>query len=291
DYFTADDFEFSVWYNYAFDDSWMWDSVMDVHHIKIVNDYQVEVYFDDYSMWFLPAGQNIPLLGPKDILADKLCEEASAAFVGSDLVEVSSGYFEHQFTTDNVVQVINATVNGIPITEDLDFYVRAGYDCYCHNIFVNLTSFAPGDNITIWYYRAIPNGAEGFYLGGNLGLDWTDTMYSYGLYYPVSIETTIGGNVQLNRNPHFFLHAPVLGEIDWRWHWEGAIKPRGGNYKLSICDVVMCAIAYGTRGDGEYDSHFLPGADIDANDLCHIGILDLVTITNSYGKTFGKPPD
>jgi len=35
----------------------------------------------------------------------------------------------------------------------------------------------------------------------------------------------------------------------------------------------------------------LLGADIDANNLCHIGILDLVTITNDYGKTFSKPPE
>jgi len=35
----------------------------------------------------------------------------------------------------------------------------------------------------------------------------------------------------------------------------------------------------------------LLGADIDANDLCYITILDLVTITNGYGKTFGKPPE
>jgi len=36
---------------------------------------------------------------------------------------------------------------------------------------------------------------------------------------------------------------------------------------------------------------YLLGADIDANDLRYIGILDIVTITNGYGKAFGKPPD
>jgi len=31
--------------------------------------------------------------------------------------------------------------------------------------------------------------------------------------------------------------------------------------------------------------------EADTDDLCYIGFLDLVTITNGYGKTFGTSPE
>lgn len=288
DYFTAEDLEFSIWYNYAFDDSWSYYNTMDINHIRIINDYQVEVYFDDYNIWQLHSVGEMSLLGPANILLNKLCEVTSATFAAPPV----GGEFQFGGTlpVDGVVQVINATANGNPITEDADFYIRGGYDAFSHNVFVN-QAVPEGANVTIFYYKARTNGADGFYLGGNLGYDWTDTMYSYGMYYPISINPIAGGKAELQRNPHFFMETPRLGEIDWRWNWEGTVKPRSGSYKLSILDVVLSAQAYSTRGDGVYDPHFLPAADLDENDLCHIGILDLITITASYGASFGKPPD
>jgi len=292
--FTAYDYEFTVWYNYAYDDSWQWSSFMDVHHTEIIDPFTVKVYFDDQSMWFVYK-PTYPLLGPNEILVRQLCEVHSVTFTGADLAEVAPGYFEYQFTTDQVVQVINATVNDVPIEEGVDFYIRAGHDTYCHNVFVNLTAFAPTDIITICYYAAIPGGADGTYLGGNLGYSWEDTMYAYGLYYPVSISTT---SASLNRNPYFFLETPLLGEIDWRWYWDTPGGVPGwensgrdyGYYKIDILDVIFAAAAYCTRGDGVYNPDYMPGADLDATDLGHIGILDLVTITTKYGKRFGHPP-
>jgi len=290
DYFTADDFEFSLWYIYAYEDAWIWNTVMDVNHIKIINDYQVEVYFDSNSLWQMYDVNSMPLLGPKSLLIDKLCEKTSTTFTGANLTK-SLGCFEYQFTPDDVVSVINVTVNGIPLNENEDFYIRAGYDVQQHNVFVNLTTFSPADNITIYYYRAIPNGADGFYLGGNLGLDWTDTMYSYGLYYPTLINPTSGGKATLEKNPWFFLETPLLGEVDWRWYWEGTTKPRNGYFKIDIYDVVKATVAYDTYGTGPYDPRYFPGADLDASDFGHIGIYDLVTITGKYDQIFGTPPD
>jgi len=286
DYFDAYDYEFTVWYNYAYDDSWLWSGFMDVHHVKIVDDYTVEVYFDDASVWFTysPTG---PLLGPEEVLLDLLCEETSATFTGADLVEDPTDYFEYQFTTDHVVQVTSATVNGEPITVDTDFYIRAGYDTFSHNVFVALTTFNPADEIIINYYTSIAGGAGGSYLGGGLGLDWTDTMYSYGYHYPISIS---GSSAALNVNPYFHLETPILGEVDWRWVWVGTEKPRSGYYKIEIFDVVKAAAAYCTRGDGIYDPAFFAGSDLDASDLSHIGIYDIVSITGRYGNTFGSAP-
>lgn len=286
DTFDYKDYEFTVWYNYAFDDSWQWSSFMDIHHLEKIDDYTVKVYFDDVSMWFVYAPTG-PLLGPKEILADMLCESASVTFYGENLTEVASGYFEYQFTDDQVVQVTSADVNGNPITEGVDFYIRAGYDVFCHNVFVNLTSFAPTDVITINYLRPIADGAGGTYLGGNLGYDWTHTMISYGMYYPISISST---SASLNRNPVFFMDTPLLGEIDWRWYWESGPKPRSGYFKVDILDVVKVTGAYCMEGTGVYNPLYLPGADIDGSDLGHIGILDLVSITGKYAQTFGSPP-
>jgi hypothetical protein len=223
-------------------------------------------------------------------LIDKLCEEASATFTCANLIETAPGYFEYQFTTEDVVSIINATVNGNPLNENEDFYTRAGYDIQQHNVFVNLI-FSPTGNITIYYYRALPNGADGFYLGGNFGLDWTDTMYSYGLYYPTSINPTSGGKATLEKNLWFFLETSLLGEADWHWYWEGTIKPRSGYFKIDIYDVVKAAAAYDTYSTGAYDPNYFPGANLDPNDIGHIRIYDAVTITWKYSQILGKPPN
>jgi hypothetical protein len=286
-FFNSLDYEFTVWYNYAFDDSWQWSGFMDINHIKVVDGSTVEVYFDDLGMWFVYA-PTYPLLGPYDIQISQLCEIAPCStFTGADLEEDPPGYFEYQFTTDQVVHVINATVNGVSISEGVDFYIRAGYDVFCHNVFVPLRPFAPTDTITICYNRPIPGGAGGTYLGGNLGYDWTDTMFSYGTHYPISISST---SAALNKNPYFLLETPLLGEVDWRWYYIGTTKPRTGYFKIDILDVVKCTGAYSSRGDGAFNTAYLPGADIDASDLSHIGILDVVAITGKYARTYGWCP-
>jgi hypothetical protein len=285
-YFDANDYEFTCWYNYAFDDDWQWSSFMDINHIKLIDGSTAEVYFDDISMWFVYA-PIYPLLGPSTVLTDMLCDNATATFTGSDLEEGLPGYFEYAFTADQVVHVISATVNGNPIVEDVDFYIRAGYDTFTHNIFVPMVAFAPSDVISITYNYPIADGAGGSYVGGNLGYDWTDTMYAYGYMYPVSIS---GTSAALNRNPYFQMETIPKGEIDFRWNYIAGAKPRQGYFKIDILDVVKCTGSYCTRGDGAYNAVYLPGADLDDTDVCHIGILDLVTITGKYANTFGKQP-
>jgi ABC-type transport system substrate-binding protein len=285
--FNATDYEFTVWYNYAYDDDWAWSSFMDIHHLEKLDDYTVKVYFDEFSPWHL-YGPTYPLLGPTNVLRPLLCNDTgSATFHGSDLIESPPGYKEYEFTADAVVQIISATVNGTSMEENVDFYIRAGYDVYTHDIFVPLRTVGANDTITISYWFAKPNGANGAYLGGNLGLTWTDTMYAYGYHYPTSITAT---TASLKKNPYYFLETPLLGEIDWRWYWNGTTKPRSGYFRVDILDIVKCTSAYCTRGDGAYDPLYVPGADLDNSDLCHIGILDLVTIIAKYGQTFGEPP-
>jgi hypothetical protein len=285
--FTPTDYAFTIWYNYAYDDDWQWSSFMDVNHIEILGDQcnAVKVYFDDVSMWFVYA-PIYPLIGPNTVLREQLCEVASATFTApaiGDEIQFGGG----ATTQDSVVEVINATADGSPIVEDTDYYIRAGYDIYCHNMFVN-EAVTPGDTVTIYYLKGRTDGAGGTFVGGNLGYGWEDNMFAYGTHYPVAISST---SAALNKNPFFLLETPLLGEVDWRWYYTAGPKPRKGNFKIDILDVVKCTSAYSSRGDGIFNPLYLPGADIDASDLCHIGILDLVTITGKYARTFGKVPN
>jgi hypothetical protein len=281
---TWKDYVFSCWYNYAFDDDWQWSSFMDLNHIEILADGGIKVYFDDISMWFVYS-PIYPLLGPHDVLEPLLTLTNTATFTGADLVESPPGYFEYSFTVDKVIEVVSATANGLPIYEGIDYYIRAGYDTFLHNVFVPMRAFAPGDVIVIDYVYPIAGGAGGTYIGGNLGYDWTDTMYAYGYMYPVAISTT---SAALNRNPYFHMETVPKGEIDFRWNYVAGPKPRDGFFKIDILDVVKCTGAYCTRGDGVFNPVYLPGADLDDTDVCHIGILDLVTITGKYANTFGR---
>jgi len=280
-YWSAEDFDFTIWYNYAFDASWQWGSFMDVRYTKIVDVNgdgwnELKVYFDDQS-YFFPSAPTYPLM-VKDELLDPLCAQYtdSWAQVGTD---------EHALTY-NVVQEVSCSLDGAPLVEGVDYIIRAGYDVYVHNVFVPLRALTGTITKTYWY-ADIP--ATGFYLAG---LPWQQTMYSIGTHYPVSMTTDppgIGDTIVLKKNPNFFI-TPLLGEIDWAWKWVGTTKPRSGYYKIEIFDVVRATGAYCSRGDGTFNPNYFPGADLDSSDLGHIGIYDLVTITGKYGQTFGTPP-
>ncbi|MEM2547075.1 MAG: hypothetical protein QXM37_05550, partial [Candidatus Bathyarchaeia archaeon] len=185
---------------------------------------------------------------------------------------------------DHVVRVISATADGIPIYEGKNFTIRTETNTYRRDLFVpeNINLELPW-NITITYWYA-PNRPTGKYLGSDAGLTWYDTMYTPGPHY-VSGYSEI--SVYLSKNSRFFL-SPPLGEVDWRWYWVEGPKPRSGYFEIDILDVVLACIAYDSRGDGEYDPNYFPGADLNGD--CLIDIVDVVIITMIYELTFGTPP-
>jgi ABC-type transport system substrate-binding protein len=276
---NAHDFEFTIWYNYAFTNSWQWGSFMDIKYTQIVDNYTMKVYFDDYSYWFYGA-PTYPLLGPKEQLLGPLC--------ATNVEEWDQVGTAPYMLTKNVVQVVSATLDGNPLVEGVDYILKAGYALFKHKEFYPLRDLTGHIVVTYWY--AVTPGT-GFYMHG---VPWQTTMWSLGTDYPVSMTTDppgIGDTIVLKKNPCFFIEIPLIGEIDWVWKWVGTTKPRSGYYKIELFDVVRASGAYCTRGDGLYNNKWFPGADIDAADLCHIGIYDLVTITGKYAKTFGTPPD
>jgi len=284
--FTAHDVEFSIWYIYAFDDGWQWHSVMDVHHTNIIDDFCIEVYFDVQSMWTVHWIEQIPLL-PKYEYLELLC--------GQRLVELVIDYpvFPSEkmiFTEDQVIQVIEVwkMPEGIRLVEGVDFEIFAtGPPDYCHNEIHWLRPLEPGEMIQILYWTPALD-PHGYYLAN---LHWSLTWYTLGAYYPIDIVPGIGGWALFNCNPTHFLGAPPLGEIDWVWYWVGTTRPRSGYYQVNLYDAVMLLKAYCSRGDGIPPPNWFPGADLDASDLCHIGLYDAVTVLSKYGRKFGTPLD
>jgi len=294
-FFNSEDFAANMWFTYAYSDSWQWADTMDINHINVTSNYQVTVYFDDYSYWF-QYEPTYPIMMPATVITNdyQLCGNETDTFLGSDLatpVDALPGYKEYAFTSNSVVEVINATKNGNLIYEGTDFYIRTGYDQTARCVFVpvNASKFLSTDTIKITYYYAktiVPGGSTtlGTIMVGSSGVP--ATLYSCGYVYPVTLSDSTS---YLKSNPYFFLEVPPVGEIDWSWNWVGATKPRSGYYRIDILDVVLATTSYCHRGDGKYDPVYFPGADLDSYDLCHIGILDVTSITGKYYWTYGTP--
>ncbi|MCK4433921.1 hypothetical protein KAU92_00410, partial [Candidatus Bathyarchaeota archaeon] len=244
--------------------------------------FTIEVYFDADSIWlqYYPTG---PLL-PKDEYIPLLCGANSTSFRsdGTNCTEST----KYVFTDDQVVQVINADIDGTPLVEGVDFEIFAtGSPSYVHNEIHFLTNLTEG-TVTINYHTPTVD-ADGYYLGN---LDWSLTFYSLGPYYPVDIVPGVGGHAILNCNPSHFLGAPPLGEIDWMWTWTGTTKPRNGYYQINLFDAVLLLKAYGSSGYGIPSMNWFPGADLDPNEVGRIGLFDAITVLINYGTKWGTPP-
>jgi len=277
--FNAYDVESTIWYIYCFDDCWHWRSFRDVHHTNIIDDFTIEVYFDDEAIWhyWYPTG---PLL-PRDEYLGLLCGANSASFYSDGTNCTASTRF--MFTDEQVVQIISADVDGASLVEGVDFEIFAKE--HTHNE-IHFLADLPEGTVTINYYTPTVD-PHGYYLAG---LDWSETFYSLGPYYPTSITPGAGGSAIFKCVRSFFLETPPLGEIDWKWTWQGTVKPRSGYFQVNLYDAVLLLKAYGSHGNGEPTANWFPGADIDPIDLCHVGLYDAVTILGKYGTKWGTPP-
>jgi len=278
---NAYDLEFGCWYTYAFDDGWNWADYQDVHHTEVIDDYTIKYYFDDASYWFYTAPQ-YPIF-PKTELIDTLCGTTSTTIEVAGNVSANRNYW---LDCEVIVDVIS---DDIPV----DYDIIAGYETDTHTGIIFDTVPADG-TYTINYYTPDLD-PHGYYLAG---LDWTETWYSAGPFYPVSITPGVGGYVSFNKNPDYWMEDIPLGETDWRYIWDtpgGVPGPQipgrdSGHFKIEIYDVVKATGSYCHSGNGPYDSTYFPGGDIVASDLGHIGIYDVVTITGKFRMDWGEPP-
>ena len=281
--FTAHDVEFTIWYNYIFDDSWQWYSFSAIHHTSIIDDFAIEVYFDSLSV-MLQYRPTYPLL-PKHEYLELLCKHVCVSLEITD--PVSAGDTMMLPTTDQVIQMVNATKypEEIPLYEGIDYEIFAVN--YSHTKIHWLGSLDPNETVVFCYWT---NNLDphGYYLAD---LEWNQTFYSIGPYYPVDIVPGAGGYAIFNCTQSFFLETPPLGEIDWMWTFTGTTRPCSGYYQVNLFDAVALLKAYGTSGNGEPDPNWFPGADLDPNEIGRIGLFDAVTLLINYGDKFGTPPD
>jgi len=277
--FTAYDVEFTIWYIHAFGDCEHWSSFEDVHRTKVLDDFTIEVYFDSQSIFH--AYSPIEPLLPKDEYLSLLCGASSASFY-SDGTNCTAST-KYIFTDEQVIHIISAEVDGTPLLEGVHFEIFAKGDT--HNEIHFLTDLPEG-TVTINYHTPSVD-PHGYYLAD---IDWTQTFYSLGPYYPTSITPGAGGSAIFNCTPSFFLETPPLGEIDWMWTWTGTTRPRSGYFQVNLYDAVHLLKAYGSSGYGVPDANWFPGADLEATDMGHVGLYDAVTVLSKYGAKWGTPP-
>ena len=282
--FDAYDVEFSIWYACNFSDSWLWRSTKDVHHTLVIDDFTIEVYFDELSIW-APywIGLEMPLL-PRAEYEDLLCINSEATV---DITEPISPSDNTMFTYDWVTRIVLVykKPEGIQLFEGVHFEVVNPKGC--HNYVHWLISLEPGEWVEFYYVNPHAD-PHGYYLAG---LPWQQTFYSLGTHIPIDIQSGVGGWAHFDCNDCHFLGAPPFGEIDWVWTWVGTTHPRSGYYQINIYDAVMLLKAYCSSGAGEPPPSWEPGADIDPYDLCHVGLYDAVMLLTNYGAKFGIPSD
>jgi len=283
---TAHDVEFSIWYNYAHNDAWHYNDVADVHHTRIVDNLSIEVYFDVLTYWGVYwIGEQLPLI-PKNLWLANFCVEREA------IVILDRDYMpceKFMFTEDAVVQTTEAFLDGVPLMEGVDYNIVAknGF----HNWFHWLIPAYTGQNLTVRYWTPFmdPHG----YTPGNY--PWDDKLEGSGMYYVTAHTPGVGGSLTLKRNPHYWLETPVLGDIDFRWHWDGYDEtrridanraPHHGCYKVDNLDLGIVTGALGSQGTGVPDPNWFPGADL-ALPGGVIDIFDQATVANSLNQHWG----
>jgi len=283
--FTAHDMAFSIWYIYPHTDAWQWPMARDVHHTNVIDDFTIEVYFDSASIFHVYA-PTYPML-KKHAVEPLLCEEVMCEF---PITEARVPSDKDILPCDSIVQILNVTKypEDIPLVEGVDYEIfGTGPPDYTRNEIHWLIPLAPGETIVFWYTTPSLD-PHGYYLAN---LDWEQTFYATGPYYVTEINEGVGGWAIMNCNPTHFLETPPLGEIDWMWYWDGTTKPRSGYFQVNLYDAVTLLKGYGTRGDAcPVSPNWIPGADIDAFDLCHIGLYDAASLLTIYGTKFGIPP-
>ena len=277
---NASHYFFTAWYMYQtanmhFITAWDSEAFRDVHHIDIVNDFQVDIYFNSFSFWNNYYAYCYVL--PVDVfLQPPLADNATETLVeGINL------------TTPGVVNLSGKPVWISSITADgttlnmFNEYNIIGKGLSAGGkleIFTNLTE----NTVIVVDYWSVGD-ARGYTAGDLL---WQTIFEGAGMYYATDFSPGVGGSLTLKRNPYYWMETPPLGEIDFVWKWESGLKPRNGSYKIDIYDIVIAIGAYGSQGTGVPDKNWVPGADL-APSGGKVDIFDIVTIASKYGREWG----
>lgn len=292
--FDAKDYEFTCHYIYAqypYVEGIQfgcphYDRFKHIDHVEILNDFEAKVYMDDLYGVAAYQWPTYPLLPKHKWLREPLAHNRSIYLGDYNWIELPGPLPLNEYVVsgliDTKVKVLLANGQQSWLNYGADFMWKKG------ELYVNVNSVnGVGISKILWAYYWANGDPLGYFPGG---IDWTDILEGCGTHYAVNICGYPPTAFLLSSNRHFFMETPILGEIDWRWNTVGTTHPLRGNYKIDILDVAKVTGAYCTRGDGIPNPSWNPGADIDSADVGHVGILDLIQVTNNYAKTFGEPP-
>jgi len=270
--FNTSHYFFSVWYTYQAPSSW-WCSLQNpLHHIDIVNEYQVDVYFDSLSYWNLYETTG-PIL-PIDLWLQQteLSTQHTEIFIeGANLT--TPGIVE---LNDNPMWIADVTVNDEPLHMFNDYNIIGQGSCESGQLEI-FTDLSNDSMVSIRYWGV--DDPQGYTPGE---LPWQTIFEGAGMYYATDFVSGAGGYITLKRNPFYPTETPPIGEVDF-------IKKANGCYKVDIFDVVMAATAYGSQGVEKPDAHWFAGADL-AYPGGQIEIFDIVTVTINYGTEWDCYP-
>lgn len=188
--FTAEDYEFSVWYTYQTPDSWSHSNFWYVHHVKVVDDFTIEVYMNTSSIWDFGRLVSSPIL-PMQVWTNftQLAESTTQTFIeGTNAT--TPGYLS---LVGAPVAINSVEADGIELTEYIDYSMESG------KVKI-LTDLSAGTNITIVYWAR--GDSHGFYPGD---LPWQDILVGNGPFYLTDITPLVGGNAYLKANPNYFM--------------------------------------------------------------------------------------
>ena len=148
------------------------------------------------------------------------------------------------------------------------------------NLSINTTIFNYGDNTETINVTVYCNETA---ITLRSGENYTTVTLTSGESRTVAIAWNTSGFAKGNYT--IWAYAwPVLGETDtadnnFTGGWVLVTIP--GDLKVSLADLVILAIAYGSRPG---DTGWNPNADIDGNNV--VGLSDLVILANHYGQQF-----
>jgi hypothetical protein len=306
--FTSHDFMFSEFLMAGHTKCWTHDDKEDIHHIKIVDDYCVEVFMESESYWLQYVGDYVV---NKALWQDKFCMiNTTTVVLDQDYVACEKLHLRPYITSvgpgqwkGQILQMVDCTLDGVTLIEDIDYEIVMLEDDRTY--FHWLRNASAGQVLTVVYWTPDPGkpSPDGYWPGE---FPWEQIAVGIGTHYLVDYVRGAGGHATLKANRNFWLETPVPdpqgvdpcnplpGEVDWIWEWGPRDTdrplggPRCGNYKVDISDVVRCTAAYRSHGNkpGEIDPDWFAGADM-APPECYIDIGDVVTITDRYRRKFG----
>lgn len=298
--FTAHDYVFSMWFMMS-----QWQYTMDIHHVKTVDDFAVEIYMDTRISSLLLAhwGPTIPII-PKTLWIEKFCKMRKTTLT---LYKDYQPGERLKFTDGRMnfpVQIINVTLDDAPLTEGVDYQTVAkkmGFTERIPNWIQWKRPVYAGQKLTTWYWTPHNKPSPKGYTPGDY--PWDQILEGCGMYYITDFVPGAGGYVAFKANRFYFLETPQLGEIDWRWRWgarnesrriDSERAPRTGSYQIDINDVILAIEAFSSTGDGVPDLHWFPGADlsapsgvIDGHDILTVigGLLESMNLQQGIKKS------